>query len=120
MIDESKINKAARGYCDATYGTLKGEPFIAEGFRQGAQWALKEYLNSLWHDASEEPRNGTSCIVYVSYEFEKYPEYNYCDYTMAVYLGDGFSDYNFPSEANVHTIKWAYLSDILPKEGGGE
>ena len=51
MIDEKKIKEVARAYCDAIYGTLKEEPFIAESFRQGAIWAQKEFINSRWLDA---------------------------------------------------------------------
>ena len=44
MIDNNKIKSAAQGYCDATYGTLNDHPFIAEAFRQGANWAINEFL----------------------------------------------------------------------------
>ena len=39
MIDDKKIESAAQGYCDATYGTLNEHPLIAEAFEQGAKWA---------------------------------------------------------------------------------
>lgn len=44
MIDENKIESAAQGYCDATYGTLNEHPLIAEAFKQGANWAINECL----------------------------------------------------------------------------
>ena len=47
MIDEKKIKSAAQGYCDATYGTLDDHPFIAEAFRQGANWAIQEMSKDL-------------------------------------------------------------------------
>ena len=34
MIDDKKIKSAAQGYCDATYGTLNTNPFVAEAFRK--------------------------------------------------------------------------------------
>ena len=49
MIDNNKIKSAAQGYCDATYGTLSTNPFIAEAFRQGANWAIQEILKNLQH-----------------------------------------------------------------------
>lgn len=49
MITDKEINAAAQAYCDATYGTLKTEPFIAEGFRQGAKWAIKKVLEESVH-----------------------------------------------------------------------
>ena len=51
MIDEKKIKSAAQGYCDATYGTLNTNPFIAEGFRKGAKWAINELSKDLVHPA---------------------------------------------------------------------
>ena len=53
MIDKNKIKSAAQGYCDATYGTLNTDPFIAEAFRKGANWAMNEFLENLWHPVSE-------------------------------------------------------------------
>ncbi len=47
MIDEKKIKSAAQGYCDATYGTLDDHPLIAEAFRQGANWAIREMSKDL-------------------------------------------------------------------------
>ena len=56
MIDEKKIKSAAQGYCDATYGTLNTNPFIAEGFRKGAKWAINELSKDLVHPASENAK----------------------------------------------------------------
>lgn len=42
MIDEKIIESAARGYSEYFYGTLDDHPFIAEAFRQGANWAIQE------------------------------------------------------------------------------
>lgn len=56
MIDKDKIKSAAQGYCDATYGTLDTNPFIAEAFRQGAKWAINELSKDLVHPASENAK----------------------------------------------------------------
>ena len=47
MLDDNKIKSAAQGYCDATYGTLDDHPLIAEAFRQGANWAIREMSKDL-------------------------------------------------------------------------
>ena len=104
MIDESKIKEAARAYCDATYGTLKEEPFIAEGFRQGAQWAQQEFINSLWHDASEEPITLSGLIVHDKYENTYYATNHSVWVTWDVYKHSFSID------------KWLYIDDLLPKE----
>ena len=56
MIDNNQIDSAAQGYCDATYGTLNTNPFIAEGFRKGAKWAINELSKDLVHPASENAK----------------------------------------------------------------
>ena len=67
MIDKDKIKSAAQGYCDATYGTLDTNPFIAEAFRKGAKWAINEFLKSLWHPNTEEPDKSKSDIITLSF-----------------------------------------------------
>ena len=56
MIDEKKIKSAAQGYCDATYGTLNTNPFIAEAFRKGANWAINELSKDLVYPISENAK----------------------------------------------------------------
>lgn len=63
MIDKNKIKSAAQGYCDATYGTLNTNPFIAEAFRKGANWAINEFIKDLCHPYSEVPRNDNGNIL---------------------------------------------------------
>ena len=57
MIDEKKIEEAARYYCNNRYPASQDAPFIAEGFRHGAKWMREEFLKDLIHPASEVPRN---------------------------------------------------------------
>ena len=63
MIDKNKVKSAAQGYCDVTYGTLNEHPLIAEAFKEGANWAINEFLKDLWHPASEIPCEGKYLIV---------------------------------------------------------
>ena len=111
MIDKNKIKSAAQGYCDATYGTLNTNPFIAEAFRHGAKLAINEFLNDLWHPNTEEPDKRKSDIITIG-------SYNY----ISIHLKESFI---WKEESWRHSIsrlkitKWAYLSDILPKQKGG-
>lgn len=68
MIDKNKIKSAAQGYCDATYGTLNTNPFIAEAFRKGAKWAINEFLKNLLHAACEVPWNDNGKVLSFSRE----------------------------------------------------
>ena len=112
MIDKNKIKSAAQGYCDATYGTLNTNPFIAEAFRKGANWAINEFLKDLWHDIfNERIPHGKRVIV----------EYT-CDggiYYRSIKIPDdiqwvrGFS-------CEKRLMRWLYIDDLFPKEGGDE
>ena len=111
MIDKNKIKSAAQGYCDATYGTLNTNPFIAEAFGKGAKWAINEFLNDLWHPIEEEPDKRKSDIITIG-------SYNY----ISIHLKESFiwkeESWRY-SISRCQITKWAYLSDILPKQKGG-
>ena len=62
-MDDKKIEEAARYYCNNRYPASQDAPFIAEGFRHGAKWAINEFLKDLCHPASEVPRNDNGKIL---------------------------------------------------------
>lgn len=63
MLDDKKIEEAARYYCNNRYPASQDAPFIAEGFRHGAKWMREEFLKDLLHPASEVPRNDNGKIL---------------------------------------------------------
>ena len=130
MIDEKKIYEEANSVYDEkflndTYGTIyydNGDEDeahtpcqVTEAFIMGAQWAQKEFVKSLWHDASEEPRDHTD-IVYVNENGSVWSEYDYYadNYDDAFHTGW----LSFVNNGVLRVIKWCYLSDLLPNEGG--
>ena len=109
MIDDKKIEEAARYYCNNRYPASQDAPFIAEGFRHGAKWAINELFKNLWHSANEIPKefNHYGCAaLYVL-------QYNH-QIRMVLYDKDNMS------WKNVIGINecWLYVDDILPKKGG--
>ena len=50
MIDEKKIEEALNQYVDEDY--IYDFGLFAKGFKAGINW----FLDNLWHDASEEPK----------------------------------------------------------------
>ena len=102
MIDDNNIKSAAQGYCDATYGTLDDHPLIAEAFRQGANWAINEFLKDLWHSADEEPEK----------------------FRIILYTGGSINTAmlirnNWNTKVCLLEIKkWCYIDDLFPKKGG--
>ena len=67
MIDNKKIEEGARYYCNNRYPASQDAPFIAEGFRHGAKWAINE-LKGLFHPAKEVPRNDYGKVLAFSKE----------------------------------------------------
>lgn len=55
MIDDKKIEAAARRYSEVTDCDKQEALLIEEGFKEGAKWAINKFLKDLWHTASEEP-----------------------------------------------------------------
>ena len=108
MIDKNKIKSAAQGYCDATYGTLNTNPFIAEAFRKGANWAINEFLKDLWHPNTEEPDKSESDIITLSFGDDAYLHFK----ESVLWNKESWRH----SISRCQITKWAYLSNILPKE----
>ena len=125
MIDEKKIKEAAtnhmiKEYCDdGDWSFPCDTDDIKEqcelDFKAGAAWAQREFVKSLWHDASEEAKDHTD-IVYIDEKGNVWSEFDY--------YADNYDDafhkgwLSFVNNGVLRVIKWCYLSDILPKEGG--
>lgn len=63
MIDDKKIEAAANKHIDTEYarynsGEVEEEMICLRGkdsFKEGAKWAINEFLKDLWHPTGEEP-----------------------------------------------------------------
>ena len=104
MINDKKIEEAARHYCNNRYLASQDAPFIAQWFRHGAKWAVNELLKDLWHPASEEPdKNHFVLFKTAGNSFE------------TEYIGK--NDWATIVRC-FKVVKWFYVDDLLPKEGG--
>lgn len=109
MIDADKIEKATRDYIikNDFFAKYDKSPCydIEFGYKDGAYWAIKEFIKDLWHPASEEPKFGKGRLL--------------------VLINGGLSILNvgfvLDQLRNLHNIYgiegWLYLDDLLPKEG---
>jgi hypothetical protein len=91
-------------------GTQNWTPYllIEEGFKEGAEWAINEFLKDLWHQTNKEP--------------EGYDEWILLHYSVGNYYSlaqvkefkswKGFVE-NMPIDG------WFYIDDLFSKEGGG-
>ena len=111
MIDEKKIEEAARNYCNNRYPASQDAPFIAEGFRHGARWAINEFLNDLWHPNTEEPDKSKSDIITLGFDNDAFLQFKESIFWNKESWRHSIS--------RCQIIKWAYLSDILPNQEGG-
>ena len=127
MIDEKKIEEAAQGAADLYEQDLPVmsynddtevdgqhhfcQEFGAELFKDGAKWAIEQFLKSLWHPVSEEPRKDVSIIVET-----------HNDKNMFYYAWNRWQDNFYPSWTDAvicsRVSRWLYLDDLFPKEGG--
>lgn len=107
MIDNKKIEEAARRYCKVT-DCKKEEALLEEGFKDGAHWAINEFSKDLWHPVSEEPEYGKKILVqYTNYDLET-------DYE--VDMNTTFTEWK-QHAVSYKFMKWCYIEDILPKGG---
>lgn len=131
MINEKKINEAALGYLKSLRKDYKAsepgnenhfyydypieeevleEQFI-DNFKAGAQWMLQQFKKDLWHDAKEEPNDGTECLIDT-------PKGVYlCYWNSADECWDDEEKDDYFCGMSLVT-RWCYIDDLLSKEGG--
>lgn len=126
MIDDKKIEEAARYYCNNRYPASQDAPFIAEGFRHGAKWAINEFQMDLWHPMQEEPKLvGEEIIIDMFLKGKRYPMVQKymvgVEFPPTIETIRWISNWDsFLSEIcdEVKMIRWCYFKDLFPKKGG--
>ena len=115
MIDDKEIDIAARAQAlskhinETSYFQLRS----IEDFKDGARWAINEFLKDLWHPASEEPEEHTD-IIYIDEDKDFWDINNYDSNNFDDSFGKGWK-----SACRTQDIyKWAYKDDLFPKKGG--
>lgn len=122
MIDDKKIEKAARqisekvidanSFDDSKPTHLAFLDGHVDGFNAGAKWAINEFLKDLWHPNTEEPDKSKSDIITLGFDNDAYLQFK----ESILWNEESWRH----SISRCQIIKWAYLSDILPKQEGGE
>lgn len=88
------------------------QEFGAELFKDGAKWAISEFLKDLLHPASEEPRKGAKFLHQNHYNSRFYYYIGKIDDILETY--PNWSSY----VKHVRVIQWLYIDDLFPKKGG--
>ena len=128
VFDDKKIEEAARGAADLYEQDLPMmsydedtevdgqhhfcQEFGAELFKDGAKWAINEFLKNLWHPNTKEPDKSKSDIITLGFDNDAYLQFK----ESILWNEESWRH----SISRCQIIKWAYLSDILPKQKGGE
>lgn len=109
MIDEKKIEEAA---IENSEKLSDGKHYrdLVVGFKAGAKWMQEEFLKDLWHPNTEEPDKNKSDIITLGFDNDAYLQFK----ESILWKEESWRH----SISRCQITKWAYLSDILPKEGG--
>lgn len=113
MIDNKKIEEAANEYSQDNCGySYNIEKYLA--FKEGANWAINEFLKDLWHPASDEPQKGTVCLL----QMKLVNGHSSLECTTAIYIGERkWTNIYIPDDADMKIIRWLYIDDLFPKKG---
>jgi hypothetical protein len=118
MIDK-RIEEAANKHIETEYarynsGEVEEEMICLRGkdsFKEGANWAINEFLKNLWHHANKIPKKfnhyGFAALYILQYNHQ---------IRMVLYDKDNMSWKNVISNSEY----WLYVDDLLPKQEGGE
>lgn len=110
MIDNKKIEEAAKQHAEEAFITEYWRACYMEGFMKGAKWAINEFLKDLWHPASEEPIEFAEVLAEA-----KITE------SINTYLSFKRNDALFKNweaySLGANITRWLYIDDLFPKEG---
>ena len=98
MIEEQIITEAKKHYYD--------DINCHNAFLHGVEWADEHPIN-VWHDASEKPR--VKEWILVQFEEDEYETLALSESGVNTWFNVWVNEYR--------AIRWAYISDLLPKGG---
>lgn len=108
MIDDKKIEEAKKSFiADKKILGVMAMNDLACGFKEGANWAINEFLKDLWHPAGEEPVGYNELILL---------HYNVGNYYSLAQVKEFKSWKGFVEIAPIE--EWLYIDDLFSKKGG--
>lgn len=108
MIDDKKIEEAKKSFiADKKISGVMAMNDLACGFKEGANWAINEFLKDLWHPAGEEPVGYNEWILL---------HYNVGNYYSLAQVKEFKSWKGFVERAPIE--EWLYIDDLFSKKGG--
>ena len=108
MIDDKKIEEAKEAFiANKNILGVVAMNDLACGFKEGANWAINEFLKDLWHDAEEEPYSNLSPILLDGIDREG---------RQIVKTSFFRSGYWNKTVEYYGIIRWLYIDDLFPEE----
>ena len=104
MINNKKIEDAAKQHSEESYISGYFQACYKDTFIEGAKWMQEEFLKDLWHSASENPKKERVFLYKTMFE----------GYGINQII-DG-NEWKYIIKYQKAT-KWLYIDDLLPKEG---
>lgn len=80
---------------------------IKQAIELGAQWAIDQYLEDLWHSSEEVPEVGRVVIL----------ENHYCQ-DGRIEIVSSVRSSTSTNGISPFTKRWFYIEDLFPKKGG--
>lgn len=113
MIEDKKIEEVTKAYIDKKGYLAKydEEPCIDIEFayKEGAKWAINEFLKDLWHTPEEEPKEKDKLLMVETGK----KEHKYVHFKRN--QGCLFGEWKHYAHM-VDVTRWLYMDDLFPKE----
>lgn len=126
MIDDKKIEEAARDYINKNGYFVKydEDPCVAIelAYKEGAKWAINEFIKDLLHPASEVPRNDNGKVLAYSKEHGYRKLYDMND-ELDKTTCDTYQDMWNEEVKAYHLTDWIFIDelfDLITKGGENE
>ena len=104
MINDKKIEDAAKQHSEESYISSYFQACYKDAFMEGVKWTINEFLKDLWHPVSEEPKKARVFLY------------------KTVFKGYGLNQIVIGNEWKYiikyqKATQWLYIDDLLPKKG---
>lgn len=107
MIDDNKIEEAAKQHAAGAFISEYWQACYKEGFMGCAKWMQEEFLKDLWHSVDEEPKLGKRVLVKINGNLSLFNSGFVVEHLR-----------NFDDHYGIES--WLYIDDLFPKEGGNQ
>ena len=112
MINKKNLEKDAATYAKRVWVYKEDQVACADGFVAGAERMYQQVINSLWHNANEEPEAFRPCLVFVELAKDDIKQLD--TYYITHFTTSGWDDKNFPKDYDFSVERWLYMDELLP------